>query len=301
MKLIFEPKAYLVGTQVVKDYYLDEFLLDHGVSGWESDSEIGGEILSEVGGRVCYMSFAKPRPGGNSAYLHHIKEVGHGSVLEHAVWNLIVTGVSRSLTHEFVRHRSGFGYSQLSQRYVDESVAEYVVPPDLQQEVVAAEASCAWCSGYVETSGEPDGDGVFGLFLSSHPEYTREMVEAGRDWLEAVDFVHQKYRRLAEYQANKAIKLGLEKTEARKFARQSARSVLPNATETKIFVTANARALRHFFNMRGALAADPEIRNLAILMWEVMVKESPNHFGDFSIVNPDNPLLRHLKTDFPKV
>ena len=49
-------------------------------------------------------------------------------MLEHAVWNLLVTGVSRSLTHELVRHRSGFGYSQLSQRYVDESVAEYVEP-----------------------------------------------------------------------------------------------------------------------------------------------------------------------------
>src|SRR5207247_9321590 len=75
-----------------------------------------------------YMSFAIPRPGGNEAYFQFILEVGHGSVLEHAVWNFIFTGVSRSLTHELVRHRAGFGYSQLSQRYVDESVAEYVVP-----------------------------------------------------------------------------------------------------------------------------------------------------------------------------
>src|SRR5438045_1886755 len=76
----------------------------------------------------CYMSFAKPRPGGNKAYLGHIKEVAHGSVLEHAVWNILITGVSRSLTHELVRHRAGWAYSQLSQRYVDESVAEYVEP-----------------------------------------------------------------------------------------------------------------------------------------------------------------------------
>ena len=82
----------------------------------------------KTAGRVCYMSFAKPRPGGNHAYLNHILEVGHGSVLEHAVWCLVITGVSRSLTHELVRHRAGFSYSQLSQRYVDESVAEYVEP-----------------------------------------------------------------------------------------------------------------------------------------------------------------------------
>src|SRR5204863_7625132 len=66
--------------------------------------------------------------GGNQAYLDHILEVGHGSVLEHAVWNFVFTGVSRSLTHELIRHRAGWGYSQLSQRYVDESVAEYVEP-----------------------------------------------------------------------------------------------------------------------------------------------------------------------------
>src|SRR4029077_19466275 len=86
------------------------------------------EHLSEIAGRLCYMSFARPRPGGNKAYIDHIKEVGHGSVLEHAVWNFVFTGVSRSLTHELVRHRAGMGYSQLSQRYVDESVAEYVEP-----------------------------------------------------------------------------------------------------------------------------------------------------------------------------
>src|SRR6202040_4238613 len=109
------------------DPTLDRLLADHGVS-WESDTEVAGEYLSEVAGRVCYMSFARPRPGGNTAYLQHIKDVGHGSVLEHAVWNLVFTGISRSLSHELIRHRAGFGYSQLSQRYVDESVAEYVEP-----------------------------------------------------------------------------------------------------------------------------------------------------------------------------
>src|SRR5206468_11909624 len=93
--------------------------------------------LTETAGRVCYMSFQRPRPGGNAAYLGHIKEVGHGSVLEHAVWNLLFTGVSRSLTHELVRHRAGLGFSQLSQRYVDESVAEYVEPDPIADDPAA--------------------------------------------------------------------------------------------------------------------------------------------------------------------
>ncbi|NDH07117.1 thymidylate synthase (FAD), partial [bacterium] len=117
MKVVLEPKVYLMGRQTVDDATLDQFLVDHGVS-WQSDTEVAGEYLTEVAGRVCYMSFAKPRPGGNHAYLNHILEVGHGSVLEHAVWNFVFTGVSRSLTHELVRHRAGMGYSQLSQRYV---------------------------------------------------------------------------------------------------------------------------------------------------------------------------------------
>src|SRR5262249_17871124 len=127
VRVIREPCVYLVGRQVVGQEEVDRFLADHGVS-WQTDTEVAAEHLVEVAGRVCYLSFAKPRPGGNKAYLDHILDVAHGSVIEHAVWNLLVTGVSRSLSHELVRHRAGWAYSQLSQRYVDESVAEYVEP-----------------------------------------------------------------------------------------------------------------------------------------------------------------------------
>src|SRR6476620_7629309 len=140
IRIIHEPTVYLLGRQTVDDAELDRFLRDHGVS-WQSDSEVASEVLCETAGRVCYMSFARPRPGGNATYLHHIKESGHGSVLEHAVWNLLITGVSRTLTHELIRHRAGFGYSQLSQRYVDESMAEYVEPDVIAND---AELHAVW-------------------------------------------------------------------------------------------------------------------------------------------------------------
>src|SRR5271170_5561982 len=127
VRIIREPTVYLLGRQTTDQANIDRFLADHGVA-WETDTEVAAEYLAEIAGRVCYMSFAKPRPGGNEAYIGHILEVGHGSVLEHAAWNMVFTGVSRSLTHELVRHRAGWGFSQLSQRYVDESVAEYVEP-----------------------------------------------------------------------------------------------------------------------------------------------------------------------------
>jgi thymidylate synthase ThyX/5-methylcytosine-specific restriction endonuclease McrA len=109
IRVIRAPTVYLVGRQVVAADEVERFLADHGVS-WQTDSEVAGEYLVEIGGRLCYMSFARPRPGGNKAYLDHILEVGHGSVVEHAVWNFVFVGVSRSLTHELVRHRAGMGY-----------------------------------------------------------------------------------------------------------------------------------------------------------------------------------------------
>jgi thymidylate synthase (FAD) len=240
LRVLREPTVYLVGRQVVDAAAVDRFLADHGVS-WQTDTEVAGEHLAEVAGRLCYMSFARPRPGGNKAYLDHLLEVGHGSVLEHAAWNMIFTGVSRSLTHELVRHRAGLSYSQLSQRYVDESVAEYVEP-----DVIAADPA------------------------------THAL------WLEAVAHAHRAYVKLVE-QLTERFKDEPDRTLRRKLARQAARSVLPNATETKIFVTANARALRHFIEMRASRHAEVEIRKLAVKVLRVMQTEAPHLFADYRL------------------
>jgi len=142
VNIVRDPTVYLVGVQTVNEAEVEKFLADHNVSQWTTDTEVAGEKLCEIAGRVCYMSFAKPRPGGNSAYIGHIMEVGHGSVIEHAVFNLVITGVSRSFTHELVRHRAGFGYSQLSQRYVDESIADYVEPDCIADDRGCTRSGC---------------------------------------------------------------------------------------------------------------------------------------------------------------
>ena len=72
--------------------------------------------------RPCVLpewSKPNPRTATNAGYLRHIIDVGHFSVLEHASVSFYITGVSRSFTHELIRHRH-FSYSQLSQRYVPE-------------------------------------------------------------------------------------------------------------------------------------------------------------------------------------
>lgn len=246
IKILREPTVYLLGRQETNEAEIDRFLSDHQVGTWQTDTEIAGEYLSEMAGRVCYMSFAKPRPGGNHAYLSHILEVGHGSVLEHAVWNFVFTGISRSCTHELIRHRAGFGYSQLSQRYVDESVAEYV---------------------------EPD-------CIANDPEIHALWVDAVRNCHQAYIHLTEKLQRVFESEPDKTLR--------RKLARQAARSILPNATETKIFVTANSRALRHFIELRGNRNAETEIRKLAIQVLLVMQKEAPNLFADYQLAPLDD-------------
>ena len=90
------------------------------------------------------------------------------------------------------------------------------------------------------------------------------------------------------------------KWDHRKAVRQAARSVLPNANETKIFVTANVRAWRHFIEMRGAAFADWEIRNLALAILDILQIETPLLFGDFEIEGlPDG--TRTAKPKYSKV
>src|SRR5919202_1745131 len=101
---------------------------------WSTDAD-GGQALAEFAGRACYQSWSKPNPSTatNAGYLRHILDVGHLSVLEHGVVTFYITGISRSLTHELIRHRH-FSYSQLSQRYVPERDAKMVEP-----DVIAAD------------------------------------------------------------------------------------------------------------------------------------------------------------------
>jgi thymidylate synthase (FAD) len=251
---ITRPNVYVLGRQSVVQEELDRFLSDEGLT-FSTDTQIPAEILNEVAGRTCYMSFGKGRKS-NQDYLENILSSKHGSVLEHAVWNLLITGVSRALTHELVRHRAGFGYSQLSQRYVDESDARYVVPP-LYQENQALREQWEKTIAQVAEAYAALADATTAYVQQKHPE--------------------------------------MPARDRRKWARQAARSILPNATETKIFVTGNARAWRHFIELRGSVHADTEIRILAVEVARVLKRESPNLFHDVEICEePDGLPSVHL-------
>ena len=154
---------------------------------------------------------------------------------------MLLEGISRSLTHELVRHRAGFAYSQLSQRYVDESDAQFVMPPA----IIGEEAlESAWIS---------------------------QVTAALDSYVSLVDQLITKYSWVDD------------KVHRRKMAREAARGVLPNSTETKIVVTGNARAWRTMLELRSSEAAELEIRRMAVMVLRVLQHEAPAFFSDFEI------------------
>ena len=88
---------------------------------WATDAVDDASALVEFAGRACYGSWSRPNPAtrSNPAYIGHILNQEHFSVLEHAGFTVMLTGVSRSLTHELTRHRH-LSHSQRSQRFVNE-------------------------------------------------------------------------------------------------------------------------------------------------------------------------------------
>jgi thymidylate synthase (FAD) len=231
------PHAVPMGVQLVAK---TEFVQPAGVP-WTTDAD-GGQALAEFAGRACYQSWSKPNPATatNAGYLRHILEVGHLSVLEHGTVSFYLTGVSRSLTHELIRHRH-FSYSQLSQRYVPERDAAMVEP-----DVIADDQEL-------------------------HELFTEAAAASVKAYEELLDGLQKRFADVPDA------------TLRRKQARQAARAILPNATETRIVVTGNYRAWRHFIGMRATEHADVEIRALAIECLRQLQREVPNVFADFEI------------------
>jgi thymidylate synthase (FAD) len=147
--------------------------------------------------------------------------MGHLSVVEHAYFTFSIEGVSRSLTHQLVRHRVA-SYSQQSQRYVSMGKAEYVLPPSI--------------------AGDPD----------SKKLYKKTMDDAWKAYNEL----------------------------AKKVPKEDARYVLPNACDTNITVTMNARELWHFFSLRCCRRAQWEIRMMAWKMLAEARKAAPILFDN---------------------
>lgn len=204
------------------------------------------EHLSEFAGRGCYQSWHRPNPETARTDQYVIRNIlgkGHESVLEHASATFYVSGVSRSLTHELIRHRH-LSFSELSQRYVDMEETDYVVPPAMDYET------------------HVDLVSVMRRAQSAYYDIDHDLRELGYP---------------------------------RKQSREAARSVMPNATETRLTVTGNMRAWRHVIRLRGSLDADAEIRELAVELYRQLSNHSPAIFADMELATAEDgrDYIRH--------
>ena len=233
-------RVYLVSRPQLDVAELLRFLSDRKLRWARTGEARESEEIIEICGRICYMSFSDDKKKirfPNKEYIENLVEKGHESVLEHASWTFIIDGVTRAFTHQLVRHRVGFAFSQLSQQYHDESDAKFLVPTG----------------------------------LVAHPE----LYEL---WRSTIESSHQGYRKLLRELERKSDSSDPEK---RRWIRTAARSVLPNAVEAPIAVTANARALRHFFDLRGAIEGDHEMRFVSSAIFQIVANEAPALFSDF--------------------
>jgi thymidylate synthase (FAD) len=205
--------------------------------------------LCKTAGQVCYASFGPRRTMNENApaYIERLTSAGHGSVLEHASFNFLLYGISRSVTHELVRHRAGVGISQISQRYVSGAVLRFVERPEYQ------------------------GDEQL------HRTFEERADRAAAEYEEMAEL-------LLERQEGGASMLTADyKTDARKKVQQTARSLLPNETEAPMVFTGNVRALRHIIEMRADAHAESEIRNLALRLFLCLRTVDPILFGDYDL------------------
>lgn len=124
-----EMKVSLIAKPQANISVIKEFLQKLADNKWQPDANNTSdqEKISEFAGRICYLSFSNPRPGGSESYFQNILQNGHFSILEHGSWTFLVENISRACSHELVRHRH-LSFSQISQRYVKAKENNFVFP-----------------------------------------------------------------------------------------------------------------------------------------------------------------------------
>lgn len=229
-------RPFLAGYELNFEQYLDD----------PTELSPAAQLL-KTAGQTCYASFGQQRTYNENAqrYFDNLASSGHGSVFEHATFSFLCYGISRSNTHEVVRHRAGTAYSQLSQRYVSGRVLRFVERPEYRDHPAL------------------------------HKRFAERIDAAWREYHEVAD-------ELLALQDEGDARLSADaKTDRRKRVQQTARSVLPNETETVLVMSGNVRAWRHMVEMRTDAHAEAEIRDLFVRIFLCLRVAEPLLFGDY--------------------
>jgi thymidylate synthase (FAD) len=200
------------------------------------------EKIIAAAAKLCYSSVGVEDIMDNlnkentDKFLNMLMSLGHESPIEHVSFTFGVEGVSRSLSHQLVRHRIA-SFSQQSQRYVKLDQFEYIIPPAIESDKTAKE--------------------IF--------------VKAMEESQKAYDLIVERLKEAYTEQ-------GMNEKVAEKKAIEDGRYVFPNACETKVVFTMNARSLINFFHHRCCNRAQWEIREMANLMLDEVKKIAPTLF-----------------------
>ena len=210
------------------------------------------EKLVAAAAKLCYSPLSGDEimndldENNTKKFISMLMKLGHQSPVEHINFTFAIEGVSRTLTHQLVRHRLA-SYSQRSQRYVTEGQFQYIVPPEIEKNSIASKK-------YIEAM-----------------EYDQQIYD------EITELLYEDHYK-GFINEGKSVKAA--KSAASKKAIEDARYVLPNSCETKIMVTMNARSLIHFFSVRCCNRAQWEIREMASLMLREAHEAAPNIFSN---------------------
>ena len=228
-------------------------------------------------GKLCYSAVGvdqitqKLTEEEIARYVNMLASIGHESPLEHVSFTFAIEGISRACTHQIVRHRIA-SYSQQSQRYVKLEQFEYIIPPAIEKNPEAKrifiEAMERDQKAYDELVDLLLEDILIDKHAADYGSCIREILK------ENPDAVPDRSKVLDLY----AEKFFEDYRKAEKQAIEDARYVFPNACETKIVVTMNARSLLHFFNVRCCNRAQWEIREMATEMLKECKKIAPALF-----------------------
>ena len=209
------------------------------------------EKLIAAAGRLCYSSVGATQLLENLNaekivyFVNLLTSQGHSSTLEHANFTFAIEGVSRSLLAQITRHRIA-SFSVQSQRYVSLENFEHIISREIEDDPEA------------------------------NAEYLAAMQSAKEHYVRIVQILQTKHQ--SRFEA-----LGMDskaaKSKARRLAGEDARAVLPNACETKMLMTMNARSLHNFFSLRCCARAQTEIRELADMMLALVKVPAPLLFA----------------------
>jgi thymidylate synthase (FAD) len=258
------PEVFLIGKTVVDKAAVRQWLDFIGADEYKiEDGVTSGEQLVQLAGKRCYMSF---QSGLNpnvqrvrtdmEEFITNILKVGHGSVIEHSVYNFAIENVSRVFTGELNRHRVGVAVSEGSMRYIRFNDIPFVEVDSIQV-TRADEFKRDIGMSIVEKTG------------------TRKVIA------DTVRSIEAGYNRLLDIHRK-----ALESTDKGSFKKKKIltsmmRRIIPMGVATGGVWSFNLRSLRHIFTMRCSSAAEEEIMYVACLLLEKMIETEPVFFKDF--------------------